>query len=86
MDEVTTNEPTMPTVSTDERINKALEIAWQFAQIDGGHHKAWTIDRMVRALCGDEETYKKWVAEYTEPFVDEDGDDNWYDWDEGIAP
>ena len=61
-----------------DRIEKALEIAWRYSQIGGDHHKAWSIDQMVRALCGSEESYKKWVAEY------EDGGE--YSWDEGIAP
>lgn len=33
-------------------ITKALKIAFQSAQVDGGHHKMWVIDQMVRALTG----------------------------------
>jgi hypothetical protein len=62
----------------DERIKAALNLAWRYGQIDGDWHKAWVIDRMVRALCGSEEEYKKWVDEYAE-----DGE---YEWDTGIAP
>lgn len=62
----------------DKRIKAALSLAWKYGQIDGDWHKAWVIDRMVRALCGSEEEYKKWVDEYTE-----DGE---YEWDTGIAP
>lgn len=29
---------------------KALDLATSYGQIDGSHHKAWTIDQMVRAL------------------------------------
>lgn len=76
----------IPRIDVDERINNALEIAWEYSQIDGAHHKAWTIDQMVRALCGDEETYKKWVDKYTKPFTNSNGGLDWYDWDEGIAP
>ena len=61
-----------------ERINKALEIAWEYSQIDGAHHKAWSIDQMVRALFETEEDYKRWVSEY-----ENDGE---YYWDIGIAP
>lgn len=43
----------------DERIKKALDLAWDYAQCDGGHHKMWVIDQMVRALCGSEEEYEK---------------------------
>lgn len=65
----------------DERIEKALDIAWCYGQIDGNHHKTWVIDQMVRALCGSEEEYKKWVDKYEAP----DGEDYW-EWDCGIAP
>jgi hypothetical protein len=64
-----------------DRIEKALDLAWRYGQIDGSQHKMWVIDQMVRVLCGRKE-YEKWVDEYTEPF--EDG--NYYDWDTGIAP
>jgi hypothetical protein len=36
----------------EDRIAKALEIARDTGCIDGGHHKMWTIDQMVRALTG----------------------------------
>lgn len=65
-----------------EKVTKALDIAWQYGQIDGVHHKMWVIDQMVRALCGSEEEYKKWVDKYEEPL--EDGD--YYSWDEGVNP
>lgn len=68
----------------DERVNKALEIAWRFSQIGGEHHKTWAIDQMVRALCGSEEVYKQWVAEYTKPLSGDVLD--YYEWNTGIAP
>ena len=76
----------MPVVSNNEQIDKALYIAWQFSQIDGAHHKAWVIDQMVRALCGTEEKYKEYVGEYTKPFINDHGDEDYYSWDEGIVP
>lgn len=63
----------------EERIKKALKYAWSYGQIDGGHHKMWVIDQMVRALLEDE--YEEWVKRYETP----DGDDYW-EWDIGIAP
>ena len=39
-------------MSEKERIAKALEIAAQSGGVDGGHHKMWVIDQMVRALTG----------------------------------
>ena len=65
----------------EDRIKEALKIAWQYGCIDGGHHKMWTIDQMVRVLCGSEEDYKKWVEAYETP----DGDNYWL-WDCGVAP
>ena len=61
-------------------IKAALEVARQYGGIDGGHHKQWVIDQMVRALTGD--GYAAWVAETR---AGEDGP-NSYEWDEGIAP
>lgn len=66
----------------ENRIRKALNIAWQYGQIDGDHHKAWVIDQMVRALCKTEHAYNVWVESYQAP--EEDGD--YYEWDTGIAP
>lgn len=65
-----------------ENIEKALDIAWRYAQIDGDHHKMWVIDQMVRVLCGNNEEYGKWIAAYEAPL--DDGD--YYIWDKGIAP
>lgn len=66
----------------EDRIEKALDLAWQYGQVDGSWHKMWVIDQMVRTLCGSEEEYSKWVNEYKKPF--ESGD--YYEWDIGIAP
>jgi hypothetical protein len=65
-----------------EQKNKALDIAFQYGNMDGSHHRKWAIDQMVRALCGDEQTYNKWVDAYCE----DEGDPDAYEWDEGIAP
>jgi hypothetical protein len=34
----------------EERIAAALDMAMQYGQIDGNHHKMWVIDQMVRLL------------------------------------
>jgi len=66
------------TVKKDsEHINAALKVAYRYGSIDGAHYKMWVIDQMVRALCGDEETYQAWIREY------EKAD---YEWDGGIKP
>lgn len=61
------------------QIEEALSLA-EYGQIDGAHHKTWTIDQMVRVLTGD--NYDAWVAEYCRG---EDGPET-YEWDTGIAP
>ena len=63
-----------------ERINKALEIANNYAGCEGDHHRMWVIDQMVRALT--RLKYKQWVRDF------EDGEDGpkTYLWDTGIAP
>lgn len=64
--------------TAEERIKEALERA-KWGSFDGGHHKMWVIDQMVRILTGD--NYHVWVSS----FEGEDGPDT-YEWDEGIAP
>lgn len=63
------------------RIGKALKIA-HYGSSDGGHHKMWVIDQMVRALTGGGSAYDDWVAGHRDG---EDGPDT-YEWDTGIAP
>jgi hypothetical protein len=64
-----------------EKINAALKVALQYGSTEGGHHKAWVIDQMCRALL-DEHEYDGFVA------LAKDGKDgpDTYEWDEGIAP
>lgn len=65
------------------RIEAALEVAFKYSQIDGGHHKAWVIDQMVQKLTGTAEAYNRWVADYER----EEGDNGKeYSWSLGIAP
>ena len=62
-----------------EKVKVALDLIAEWGGIDGGHHKQWLLDKIVRELSGD---YEKWVKEYEDG---EDGPDT-YSWDEGIAP
>lgn len=64
----------------EKQINEALDLAFEYAQIDGGHHKMWVIDQMVRKLTGN--NYEEWVDNYE---YDEETEKE-YDWDTGIAP
>ena len=58
---------------------EVLDFIGEWGWIDGGHHKQWVLDQLVRMLVED---YEKWVAEW------EDGEDGpgTYSWDQGIAP
>lgn len=83
-----------------KKIDAAINMGFQYGGIDGGHHKMWVIDRMIRILtdCPSETT----VFERGHKFVDygeseeykrlvrescggEDGP-NTYEWDTGCAP
>lgn len=64
----------------ENKIEKALTLAYNFAQIDGDHHKAWTLDQIVRALTGAD--YNQWINDYQQVTNGEP----MYSWDEGIAP
>lgn len=59
-----------------EVIDKAINIAYEYGQIDGDHHKMWVIDQMLRALL--DEKYQDFIKDYEEDGV--------YTWDTGIAP
>ncbi len=62
-----------------EKEQKALDFIMEWGGIDGGHHKQWVLDQLVRILADD---YDAWVVEAK---AGEDGPES-YDWDEGIAP
>ncbi len=63
----------------EKRVKKALELIGKYGGIDGGHHKQWLLDQLVRILAND---YKSWVAEWQSGT---DGPET-YEWDEGIPP
>ena len=67
-------------MSDEQKIDVALNLISIFGGIDGGHHKQWTLDQVVRALTG--VGYEAWVKEQCDG---EDGPDT-YEWDTGIAP
>jgi len=68
------------TVDLGIRVEKALDMAIGFGTTDGGHHKMWVIDQIVRILAGDR--YDQIIKEACDG---EDGPDT-YEWDVGIAP
>ena len=58
------------------RMSKAIDLAFQYGNIDGDHHKQWLIDRMLRALLAG--SYRRIIAQV----LDEDDGE----WHTGIAP
>ena len=64
-----------------EKITKAVAIISDYGWIDGGHHKQWVLDQVLKTLLG-ETVYFKWLAKHC---YGEDGPDT-YEWDKGIAP
>jgi hypothetical protein len=70
-----------------QSIEKALEIAYRYGQIDGAHHKQWVIDQMVQTLLDNSSKYKKAIKDYE--FLNDEGkydEEKIYVWDIGIAP
>lgn len=67
-----------------QRVIDALDLVAQYGGTDGGHHKQWVLDQVVRALTTTPEAYAAWVL-VQKGNVDETGNFE-YDWDEGIAP
>lgn len=61
------------------KIRSALDIIFQYGGIDGGHHKQWVLDQVVRVLSDD---YEKWLSEYE---ADLDNGD-FCEWDKGTPP
>lgn len=59
------------------RRGRAINVALQYGGIDGGHHKMWVIDQMLRELL-EESAYKDAIALYE--------NDSEYEWDVGIPP
>jgi hypothetical protein len=93
--EVLSKEPSPADPSPmEERVKRAMHYASEFGYIDGGHHKQWVIDQMVRALTGCpmvEKTAEGVDGPYTYEVQGES--DEYREWaggpgerDEGIAP
>jgi len=61
-------------------VKQVLSLIEEWGGIDGGHHKQWLLNEIVKTITKD--GYEKWVEKY------EDGEDGpeTYEWDTGIAP
>lgn len=63
-----------------DKIHRALEVAWRNGATDGSHHKMWTINQMIEALTGGH------LDDFVELYEAELPDGDYYSWEEGVAP
>jgi len=54
-----------------KRIERAVDVIFQFGLIDGSHHKQWAMDKILRILLDD--NYDDVLKDFP-------------DWDHGVAP
>ena len=89
-------------MSEKERIKQALELIADFGDTDGGHHKQWALDQVVRILtgCPDKivasihgEEYNYTVLgesdeyhKWLRDFADGEDGPHTYQWDVGTPP
>ena len=78
---VMTNKVSIEQTDFEARVRAALEVARRYASIEGGHHKAWVIDQMVRTLAG--EGYSDWINKVTRIHA---SGLVFLEWDTGIEP
>lgn len=73
-------------ITAEQKVEEALDRAFNMAGHDGSHHKEHCIDQMVRALTGN--GYREWVRNYEygdSQERDEDGElELQYEWHTGI--
>jgi len=68
-----------------DKLKKIEDIILEYGQIDGGHHKMWVIDQIMRIIKVGE--YENFLKEYE--YTDDEGkptEEQQYEWDVGIAP
>jgi len=75
---------------SDAKLAEVLVLLRSFSQIDGEHHKAWSLDQVARIVTG--ERYDDFIKDYMfgedAPTPEEEllASGDWYEWSEGIAP
>lgn len=61
-----------------QKLEKIVDLVINEGTFDGGHHKQWALDQILRVAMGDHE-YKQFVESY-------ESQDEFGEWDTGIAP
>lgn len=69
-------------MTSDEKVQEALDFIMNYGGFEGSDHKMWVIDQLVRLFTDDEKKYNAWVRKVKNGV---DGP-NTYDWDVGIPP
>ena len=79
--------PDMNDISAQVKVGSVLTLLEEYGSTDGGHHKQWLLDQILRVLCGNDEIYKAWVHNYEYPDdACQETDEPDYEWDIGIPP
>jgi hypothetical protein len=64
-------------MNRQERIDQALDLIYKYGGIDGGHHKQWVLDQVVRALTGCPEESPDALGTYWSNVRDGSAKDRW---------
>lgn len=65
-------------MNDQEKIKETIKLITDYGDFDGAHHKQWVLTTALKILMG-EAKYAEWLAEYN-------SSEEYFDWDEGIAP
>ena len=71
--------------NNDEIIQDALNFIERYGGFDGGHHKQWVLDQLVRILTVDKTGYDAWIKNYQGKY-DEKEEMYECEWDVGCPP
>lgn len=64
--------------------DNAIKTILEYGMYDGSHHKQWVLDQALRALLENE--YDHYIKTFNTTYLDEDGNNEYEDWDVGIPP
>ena len=75
--DVLTQQPPLDHKDALEALDDILILVSDYGYIDGGHHKQWLLNEILRKILGDE-AYNEWIFQWQ--------GGNGAEWDMGIAP
>ena len=71
---------TIPAEVLRDRVQSAIQLAFDGLMTDGGHHKQWYLEQIIQTLANE-----KYESLCKAACCGKDGPET-YDWEEGIAP